>query len=599
MDPMSSCSTPSGTAPRERLAARPSRVGRWRALVLLLVHVAIALHAWHWYATGRTLSPLEPSESMAFSQRGIVNAGLIFFALAILSTLIFGRWFCGWGCHLIALQDGARWILRRVGLRTRGVNLGLLASVPWLAFVYMFLSPIVLALLEGTGFVPGGAQLETEQFWKTFPPWPVALVSVIVCGFAIVWLLGQKGFCSYGCPYGAIFGIADQFAPSRIRVNDDCAQCGHCTVACSSGVNVSQEVREWGMVVDPGCMKCADCVSVCPKDALYVGWGAPALFASRRAEPRRANRARWAERLLLLCFFAASFALLHLYDGRYGAYLNPPSATLQKLVGVLTLGSFAVAWLLRGSAQRTRDYGLGEELLLALFFLAALYAFHGLHGWSPLLLTLALATIFAWFAVELVRLVRRSDLAWRGWRLKREGRLTSAGRVCAACGLLAGAAFAAASWDQARQTLEWRARIGEARLVLEQGRERAGAGDAAAAVQHFQRALELDPQLLAARRHLGLALCASGRYPEGLQCFRTLLEELPGDASLHAQCAGAALATGDVPQARRELDLALRCDPRLREAHELLCELLAAQGDAAGAEEQRRILRELGPAPVR
>ena len=28
-----------------------------------------------------------------------------------------------------------------------------------------------------------------------------------------------------------------------------------------------------GMVVDPGCMKCMDCVSVCPNDALYFGFG--------------------------------------------------------------------------------------------------------------------------------------------------------------------------------------------------------------------------------------------------------------------------------------------------------------------------------------
>jgi len=143
---------------------RPSRAGRWRALVLVLVHVAIALHIWHWASTGRTLSPLEPSESMAFAQRGIVNAGLIFFALAILSTLVLGRWFCGWACHLVAVQDGARWLLGRFGIRPRPVRLGLLASVPWLAFVYMFLSPLVLRLFEGAGLAPAGTQLVTEQF---------------------------------------------------------------------------------------------------------------------------------------------------------------------------------------------------------------------------------------------------------------------------------------------------------------------------------------------------------------------------------------------------------------------------------------------------
>ncbi len=563
--------------------------------MLVAVHVAIGLHAWHWYSTGKTLSPLEPSESMAFSQRGIVNAGLIFFALAILSTLVLGRWFCGWGCHLVAVQDGARWILRKLGLRTRGVNLGVLASVPWLAFVYMFLSPVVLSLLEGTGFVPTGTRLQTEQFWKTFPPWPVAILSVLVCGVAIVWLLGQKGFCSYGCPYGAIFGIADQFAPSRIRVTDACAQCGHCTVACSSNVNVSQEVRQWGMVVDPGCMKCGDCVSVCPKDALYVGWGRPALFASRRAEPLRPTRARWAENVLLFVFLGATFLLLHLHDGRYGTYVNAADPTLWKLVGVLTLGSFAVAWALRGKAQRTRDYSLGEECALAALFLAGLYAFHGMHGWSPLLLTLALAALFAWLAVELWRLARRSDLAWKGWRLKSDGRLTRAGRVFAACGLLVGLGWGTASWDQQRLTRDWSARIAEARRVYDQGVERAGANDPAAALERFQHALELDPELLPALENLAGMLCATGRYAEGLARYQQALEIAPGDAANHVLCAQAALALNDTALARRELETAQRLAPTLRAAHALLAELLAAQGDTAGAQEQRRILRELGP----
>ena len=78
---------------------RRSRVGWWRAGVLLLVHLLIAVHIAHWLSTGSSLSPLEPSESIEFSTRGIVNAGLIFFVLTIGSTLVFGRWFCGWACH--------------------------------------------------------------------------------------------------------------------------------------------------------------------------------------------------------------------------------------------------------------------------------------------------------------------------------------------------------------------------------------------------------------------------------------------------------------------------------------------------------------------
>ena len=42
---------------------------------------------------------------------------------------------------------------------------------------------------------------------------------------------------------------------------------------CTSNVRVHEEIREYGGVVDPGCMKCLDCVSVCPNDALSYNCG--------------------------------------------------------------------------------------------------------------------------------------------------------------------------------------------------------------------------------------------------------------------------------------------------------------------------------------
>src|SRR5262249_59090435 len=97
-----------------------------------------------------------------------------------------------------------------------------------------------------------------------------------------------KGFCTYGCPYGALFGALDYASPGRIVVSEACEQGGHCTGTCRSNVRVHEEVRLHGMVVDPGCMKCMDCVSVCPKGALSYSFAPPVLFRSRAA--RRSAR---------------------------------------------------------------------------------------------------------------------------------------------------------------------------------------------------------------------------------------------------------------------------------------------------------------------
>lgn len=334
-------------------AVRPSRASRWRALALVLVHALIAVHLVHWAARGSTLSPLEPSEAMEFFKHGLVNAGLVFFGLTLLSTLVLGRWFCGWACHLVALQDLSLALLRRLGLRPRPLRSRLLAWVPLVAALYMFLWPLVYRLAAGYGLPEPHVALTREDFWSTFPPWPVALVTFVVCGGVAVWFLGAKGFCTYGCPYGALFGAVDRLAPGRIRVTDACEGCAHCTAVCTSNVLVHQEVREHGMVVDPGCMKCLDCVSVCPKGALYFGFGAPALSRSTRAAGKSKGGLSWGEEGLLGLAFVAVFLA---WRGAYGVVPFLLALALAAIGALLALTTFRMT--------RRPTVSLGKRVLV-------------------------------------------------------------------------------------------------------------------------------------------------------------------------------------------------------------------------------------------
>ncbi|HEX9792734.1 MAG TPA: 4Fe-4S binding protein, partial [Planctomycetota bacterium] len=351
---------------------RPSRSGRRRAFVLGGVHLLLFAHLLHWWWSGRTLTPLEPSEGMEFSKQGVVNAGLLFFAAAGLSTLVFGRYFCGWACHLVALQDLCRWMLLKVGIRPKPLRSRALLWVPAGAFLYMFVWPLLYRSWVGDDLGVRAVHLTTTSFWATFPGPIVAVVTFLVCGFAAVYFLGAKGFCTYACPYGALFGAVDRFAPGRIRVTDACEGCGHCTAVCSSNVVVHAEVRDFGMVVDPGCMKCMDCVSVCPNDALYFGFGRPAAFAAPR--------------------------------------VAVPSV-------------------------RKAEHGWREEAALGALFLLAFTAFRGLYGVVPFLLALGLGAIVACLALQALRMIYRRDVRLARWVLKSGGRLRPAGR-CFAVGML-------------------------------------------------------------------------------------------------------------------------------------------------------------------
>jgi polyferredoxin/tetratricopeptide (TPR) repeat protein len=347
---------------------RASKTSRWRAAALILLNLLMIAHVVQWRITGKTVSPIEPSETMQTLQSGAVNAGFIFFSVAILATLVFGRYVCGWGCHILALQDFCAWLLQKIGLHPKPFRSRLLVYVPLIAALYMFVWPTAYRFLfspEPGPVIPSFTNhLVTENFWATFPSVAVAIPFLAICGFLTVYFLGMKGFCTYACPYGGFFGLADKLSPFRIRVTDACNQCGHCTATCTSNVLVHAEVKEYKMVVDPGCMKCMDCVSVCPNDALYVGWGKPAVAVPKSDKiPRR----------------------------------------------------YSLTW--------------PEEILGALTFFGSFMAVRGVYGLVPFLMALGYAAVTTFLTLTIWKLATRESLSFYRFDLKSLGKIKSAGLV--------------------------------------------------------------------------------------------------------------------------------------------------------------------------
>jgi polyferredoxin/tetratricopeptide (TPR) repeat protein len=350
----------------QKSGIRKSKTGRWRGLALILLNLLMIAHIVQWRIMGKTISPIEPSETMHTLQQGAINAGFIFFSLAILATLIFGRFVCGWGCHILALQDFCGWLLKKIGLTPKPFRSRLLVYVPLIGALYMFVWPTAYRFFTKPDHAPlipkFTNHLVTTNFWETFPSVAVAIPFLFICGFMTVYFLGQKGFCTYACPYGGFFGLADKFSPGKIRVTDACNQCGHCTATCTSNVVVHAEVKQYGMVVDPGCMKCMDCVSVCPNDALYFGFGKPTL-------------------------------------------LVPKSNAIKR--------NYSVTW--------------PEEIVGAVVFLGSFLAVRGVYALVPFLMALGCATITTFLTLKTWRLFRTSELSFYRFNLKSSGRIRKAG----------------------------------------------------------------------------------------------------------------------------------------------------------------------------
>ncbi|MEM7305498.1 MAG: tetratricopeptide repeat protein [Planctomycetota bacterium] len=542
-------SLPAARAPKAGCDAsvRPSKRSRWRVIVLVAVHLIAFAHILHWKLKGTSISPMEPSEAFETLAYGFVNAGFVLLALAVVSTLLLGRFFCGWACHVVALQDLCAWMLGKVGLRPRPIRSRLLVWVPVLAAVDIYLLPMLARWVQISFFPPAirfpespafpgfSEHLTTNALWETFPgPW-MALLTFFVDGFLIVYLLGAKGFCTYGCPYGALFGAVDRVAKGRIRVTDACEGCGHCTATCTSNVDVRREVAQYAMVVDAGCMKCLDCVSVCPKDALYFGFGPTPARAPKRPKSK---------------------------------------------------------------PKKSYDFSWGEELVMAAVFLFGLHAFRGLYGAVPFLLSIGLAVIAAVGTIVAWRLLSRAELTFQHHLLKRSTKLTGAG-FGAVGALLLFLAFTAHSGfvqthqrlgdhnlrmastlprPSAERTRAVAASLGHFRYVdriglrdtpelhNKLGQLLIDAGKNAEAEPHLRRAVELDDSIVSARMRLAEVLIVGTRYPEATEVLGEVLARQPLNSD-----------------AGRRLAMIVERAPGAVEPRLMLIDLLIRMGNLEGA----------------
>ena len=365
--------------------AAPSASGRnysrWRVGCLLLVHLLIALHIAHWLVAGRTLAPLEFNEVLHTLHLGIITAGFIFMALTVVGTLIAGRFFCSWGCHILALQDLSAWLLGKLRIRPQPIRSRTLLWAPALAVLYLFVWPQIVRIADGAGLPrprvqtdgDGWASFATNDFWRNLPGPGITLLTFAVVGGLTVYFLGTRGFCRYACPYGALFGLADRFAPGKIKLVGDCSQCGLCTANCQSQILVHKEVAKFGKVVDSRCLKDLDCVTVCPNQALAYGFTKPSFWQSLGEEER---------------------------------------------------------------SSQPYTFTVREDLFIAAVALGLVVVYRGLYDAIPFLLSVAIAIILSTLFVKTAQLWRRPTVRLNNVLLKHEGAWRTSGRWFAAATFL-------------------------------------------------------------------------------------------------------------------------------------------------------------------
>jgi len=233
--------------------------------------------------------------SAALTSRQILSRAL--WSLIIVgSTLLIGRFFCGYVCPMGASIDLGDFILFRKKRRPDMKNAVSLRKIKYLVLVvfvavsltgfsvvflmdpislltriYTFvLYPVVMAVInlfldllcpvfEAFGWI-NLSHLHYPQplFYMSF------ITFLIFAGIVSLNRLAPRFWCRYLCPLGALLSLLSPLGLFKRRVSQDCNECLLCQKTCPMGAIDETPAK----TLSPECIQCKNCSKVCPKEAV-------------------------------------------------------------------------------------------------------------------------------------------------------------------------------------------------------------------------------------------------------------------------------------------------------------------------------------------
>lgn len=186
---------------------------------------------------------------VSYRWRGITRSIALTIAIG-LSSLLFGRIFCGYICPIGALQDFFKFIGARLNIKEKRLDV----KVFKLELIKYFVLIIVLTLsILGLGYIisPISPWL---GFLNIFMGFNIQIGSMVLFLIIVTSLFTKRMFCRIFCPLGAFQSLLYVIGPFKIHGDMECNNCTHCLKSCPVDIKGTD-----GGIISPECVNCLDC----------------------------------------------------------------------------------------------------------------------------------------------------------------------------------------------------------------------------------------------------------------------------------------------------------------------------------------------------
>lgn len=194
---------------------------------------------------------------------GILAGSMILFALQFLTSLFFGRAFCGWVCPGAGLQQCCSTVTPKKIKNGRSRLIKYFIFIPWI-------TTIVILLIRA-----GGIE-KVDPLYMTNNSMPLLGMEGYIVYFLVVLLmvvmaltLGTRSFCRTLCWMAPFMVLGTKlkeklgYRSLRLTANSNaCTGCGQCTRICPMSLDVQQMAKS-GNTQNSECILCGECSDIC------------------------------------------------------------------------------------------------------------------------------------------------------------------------------------------------------------------------------------------------------------------------------------------------------------------------------------------------
>ncbi|MBN2059392.1 MAG: 4Fe-4S binding protein [Deltaproteobacteria bacterium] len=186
----------------------------------------------------------------------IIN--VVWFLIILLTAYFFGRIWCGWICHLGALQE---FIFKTSKIRfLKSVRMqNIMNRIRYVLFAALIIQLIIMK--ENLFCHIDPFKTAFNMLASSTTSW--VLLAVLIISSLFIY----RPFCRAACPVGLLTGLIAKLPGALlIRRQNSCNECGRCISACNM-----QAIDKGQVYSSTECIACGDCIEKCKKQSLAFG----------------------------------------------------------------------------------------------------------------------------------------------------------------------------------------------------------------------------------------------------------------------------------------------------------------------------------------